>query len=331
MSISVRSRARAGFRRLAPVLGLAGWLAAGQASFVPSNVAFRLAEKDLVPEGIAHDVRTGRFFLGSIRKEKVVAVTVAGNAVDFVPTGKDGVMECLGLKVDEARRRLWVLSNKDIADRHVSAVHIFQADSGALLKKLVLEGRERRLFNDLALMPDGSAYVTDTDGHCVYFVPADLGRLDVFLDSEEFLKEANGIAASPDGAVLYVASAMHITLVDLRSKAMRPIGNPTSAADSGIDGLLYHRSGLVAVVNGVATEEEIHLARFDLSPDGRAIRGKTVIDRGNPLFNIPTTAVMAGDDLYCLANTCLGVYLRGQMNDLSKLQEPMVLKYRLAE
>ena len=200
-----------------------------------------------------------------------------------------------------------------------------------LLKKLVLEGRERRLFNDLALMPDGSAYVTDTEGHRVYCVPPDLGRLDVFLESEELLKEANGIAVSPDGAILYVASAKHITLVDLRSKAMRPIGNPTAAADSGIDGLLYHRGGLVAVVNGVATEKEIHLARFDLSPDGREIRGKTVLDRGNPLFNIPTTAVMAGDDLYCLANTCLGVYLRGQMNDPSKLQEPTVLKYRLAE
>jgi len=305
-------------------------IAAGQEKFIPASVAFTLEEKDLAPEGIAHDARTGRFFLSSMFKEKVVAVDASGKASDFIPSGKDGVMESLGLKIDEKRRRLWVMSNKTIADTRFAAVHVFDADSGNLIKKFVLEQKEPQLLNELALLEDGSAYLTDTDGFRVYFVPADLSRLELFLPSDELLNSANGITASPDGSVLYVAAAKHIVLVDVRLKTMRPIDNPSALPDSGIDGLYSHRGGLVAVVNGVKTLKEVHLARFILSPDGQEIRGRTVIDRGNPLFSVPTTAVLAGDDLYCLAVNSIDVYLRNQMSDREKLKNPTVLKYRLA-
>jgi sugar lactone lactonase YvrE len=306
-------------------------LAAGLDKYVPSSVAFTLEEKDLIPEGIAHDPRTGRFFLSSIFKEKVVAVDASGKSSDFIPSGRDGVMESLGLKIDEKNRRLWVMSNKTVADRRLSAVHVFNADSGYLIKKFVLDQKEPQLFNDLVLLRDGSAYITDTDAYRIYFVPADLSRLELFLPSDELLNAANGIAASPDGEILYVAALKHIILVDLRAKTMRPIGNPSAFPDSGIDGLYYHRGGLVAVVNGVKTLKDVHLARFALCSDGREIQGRTIIDQGNPLFNIPTTAVMTGDDLYCLAGTSLDVFLRNQMSDTEKLKKPTVLKYRLAK
>jgi sugar lactone lactonase YvrE len=305
--------------------------AAAQVPSIPASVAFRLDEKDLIPEGITHDSQTGRFFLSSLNKEKVVAVDAAGNALDFVKSGQDGVMESLGLKVDGKNRRLWVLSNKDVDGRHLSAVHVFHLDSGTLLKKFVLDGKENQLFNDLVLARDGSAYITDTEARRIYFVPGDLGRLELFLESAEMLNSANGIAISPDQAVLYVAALKHLTLIDLKTKAMRPIGNPAAAADSGIDGLLFYHGGLIAVVNEVATEKDIHIARYDLSPDGREIRNRSIIDKANPLFNIPTTAVIVGDDLFCLADTGLGVFLTNQMSDRSKLRNPTVLKYRLTE
>jgi sugar lactone lactonase YvrE len=328
----MRGRKRALSTGILPGLILASAVllaAIAAAQNAPPAVAFRLAEKDLVPEGITHDVQTGRFFLGSIRKEKVVAVDGEGRASDFILSGRDGLMEGLGLKVDPSRRRLWVLSNKDIDDRHLSAVHVFNVDSGTLLRKFVLDDKVPRLFNDLVLTREGGAYVTDTNARRIYFVPGDLGRLELFLESKELLEEANGIVSSPDGALLYVAASKHIALVEVSSKAIRPIDHPAGADDSGIDGLCYHRGDLVAVVNGVKTEADIHIARFALGPDGRRILGKTVIDKGNPLFNIPTTAVIVGDDLYCLADTCLGVFLRNQMDDPAKLSEPTVLRYRL--
>jgi len=37
-----------------------------------SRPAFELAERDLIPEDIAQDPKTGRFFISSVRKAKIV-------------------------------------------------------------------------------------------------------------------------------------------------------------------------------------------------------------------------------------------------------------------
>lgn len=295
------------------------------------SVAFRLDEVDLIPEGIAYDPQTRQFFLSSINKAKVLAVSETGVASDFVKSGQDGLLESLGLKVDAGRRRLWVLSNKEEGGRYLSAIHVFHIDSSTCLKKFVLDRASPQLFNDLALSPDGGAYVTDTEAGRVYVVAADLSPPVLFGESADLLKGANGITLSPDNGLLYVAANAWITIVDPRTGAMRPAGNRADLAQYGIDGLVCYRGDLIAVVNEVQWAEDIHIARYRLSPDGKDVVGAAIIDKGNPLFNIPTTCVVVGDSLYCLANTSLGIYLSGQMEDADRLQKPTVLKYPLRD
>jgi sugar lactone lactonase YvrE len=298
---------------------------------IPASVAFRVDEKDLIPEGIAYDPQTRQFFLSSINKRKVVAVSPAGKAADFVTTGQDGVLESLGMKVDAKNRRLWVLSNEESGGRYRSAVHVFHVDTRTCLKRFASESGAPQLLNDLVLTDDGSAYITDTEAGKVFEVPADLSRFELFAGPDDLLKDANGIAISPDNATLYVAAALGITLVGLETKALRPIGNVEAVGRQGIDGLVYYRGGLIGVVNGVKRVEDIHIARYRLSPDGREILAVSTIDKANPLFNIPTTCVIVGDSLFCLADTSLGVYLSGRMKDTDKLQKPAVLKYALRD
>ena len=305
--------------------------AAAPVGSIPASVAFRVDEKDLVPEGIAHDPRTGSFFLSSINKRKVVAVSPDGKASDFVKTGQDGVLETLGLKVDAKNRRLWVLSNEESGGRYRSAVHVFHVDTRTCLKKFASESGASQLLNDLVLTDDGTAYITDTEARKIYEVPADLSRFELFAGPDDLLKDANGIAISPDNATLYVAAALGITLIDLKTNAIWPIGNVEAVGRKGIDGLVHYRDGLIAVVNGVRTIEDIHIARYRLSPDGREIVAASTIDKANPLFNIPTTCVIAGSDLFVLADTSLGVYLQKRMNEEGKLQPPAVLKYGLGD
>ncbi|MCJ7485000.1 MAG: SMP-30/gluconolactonase/LRE family protein [Candidatus Aminicenantes bacterium] len=297
----------------------------------PCSVAFRVDEKDLIPAGIAHDPRTGQFFLSSINKRKVVAVSPGGKVSDFVKTGQDGVLETLGMKVDAKNRRLWVLSNEESGGRYRSAVHIFHVDTRTCLKKFALEGAAPQLLNDLVLTDDGSAYISDTEAKKIYEVPGDLSRFERLAGSDDLLKDANGIAISPDNATLYVAAALGITLVDIKTKSTRPIANVEAVGRQGIDGLVFYRDSLIAVVNGVKTIQDIHIARYRLSPDGREIVAASTIDKGNPKFNIPTTCVIAGGDLFVLANTSLDVYLQKRMNEEEKLQPPAVLKYVLSE
>ena len=67
----------------------------------PGTVAFRIADPELIPEGIAYDPATKTFFVGSTYKRKIVAVDAAGKTRDFTKEGQDGTF---GFKrFDQAR------------------------------------------------------------------------------------------------------------------------------------------------------------------------------------------------------------------------------------
>jgi len=109
---------------------------------VASTLAFRLAEKDLFPESVAHDPADGAFYVGSLRKRKIVTV-LDGVARDFVPAKAHGLGAVLGMKVDASRRELWAnschgdyppaLEDPDPERRGEAAVFRFALPSGSLL------------------------------------------------------------------------------------------------------------------------------------------------------------------------------------------------------
>src|SRR5882762_11191566 len=73
------------------------------------EIAFRLSEKDLIPEGIAFDPLTKSFYVSSINKRKIVKVDETGSVSDFISSRQDGIGEVLGLKV--AQGKLWSCNN----------------------------------------------------------------------------------------------------------------------------------------------------------------------------------------------------------------------------
>src|SRR6185369_15016956 len=83
----------------------------------PSRIAFTLAETDLFPEGIAYDPVDRAFFLSSLHKRKIVRVRLRANrdpmVEDFTVQAQDGLYSTLGMKVDAARRILWVCSSAE--------------------------------------------------------------------------------------------------------------------------------------------------------------------------------------------------------------------------
>src|SRR4051794_11528699 len=64
------------------------------------TVAFRLPEKDFIPEAVAWDAGTRSFLLSSIRHRKVVRLGKDGAARELVPEGKDGLWSASGIGVD---------------------------------------------------------------------------------------------------------------------------------------------------------------------------------------------------------------------------------------
>lgn len=296
----------------------------------PATVAFTVPEKDLFPEGITYDAKTKLFFLSSIHKNKVVAVYSDNKCVDFISPGQDGMLRSLGMKVDAQRRRLWIVSNSDWGESMISAIHIYNIDTRKLIKSFFTNKGKAPTFNDLALTASGGAFISDYGGNSIYQVPANLSRVELFLKSDSLLSGANGMAITPDNSLLYVASnTKGIVIVDLKIKSVQAIITRLPADTRGIDGLMIYHNSLIGVFNGNSDMGKHRISRYMLSPNGYEIASLSIVDQGNPLFNEPTSGVIVGDELYCLAATYLRQFVMDRSMDMAKLKNPIVLKYKL--
>ncbi|HJQ38829.1 MAG TPA: SMP-30/gluconolactonase/LRE family protein [Thermoanaerobaculia bacterium] len=276
--------------------------------------AFTLAERDLRPEGIACDTRSGTLYVSSVRKKKIVRVTPNGQTKDLVTEGQDGLLGVLGMKLDRTEKTIWV-AGSDEESAH-SGLFRFDLKTGKLVEKQMLPETERHLLNDLDVAPNGDVYATDTFAGTVYR----------FHDGqrEEFFKNlpgANGIAFSGDGTRLYVASSGRgIAVIDMKTKALTIVRVPEKAATVGVDGLYWYKDSLIAIQNVLGRDR---VMRYFLS-DPTSIARAEIIDSQHPLFDEPTTGAICRGAFYYFANTQLG------RTDLAALKPIVILKTPLA-
>jgi len=306
--------------------------------FSESSVAFRVPEKGLVPEGIAFDSKTGSFFVGSIRKRKIVRVLADGGPSEFVASGQDGLRGALGMRVDAARRRLWVCTRamphmEGYAKEHApdSSLFAFDADSGKLVREYPLPpnpeaSQEPSACDDLTLGPDGSVFVNDTDHTRVYVLPPDATNLEVLVDTPE-LGRTQGLAVSDDGRTLYVSNYRRVMAVNLASRRVRAVPAPADFPLNGIDGLAYYRGSLLAVQNGI---EPHRVVRLTLSRDESRITAGRILEMNNPLFDEPTLGIVANDAFHYVADSQGGRFLKNPNSvPESEQREVVVLKIPL--
>jgi hypothetical protein len=297
--------------------------------FIPSKIAFIIDEKDLFPEGLAYDSKTKQFFLTSTSKFKIITIDRKGEQSDFIQAHQDSMLRCVSIKVDAKRRRLWAISNSDWGDSVVSGIHVYDIDSARLIHKIFTPKSWAPVFNDLVLMEDGGAFITDSEGKGIYHVPPDLNEATLFVKSDSLLDEMSGIAISPDNTTLYVASGSKgIILVDAVTKKTRAIKNPLSVDTKGIDGLLRYRNSLIGVMCKDESTEAL-IVRYDLNLFENEIIAASILDQGNPLFETPTTGVFVDDTFYCLAATFLQLFTLDENNEDPLLGNPKVLKYKM--
>ncbi|MGW7264185.1 SMP-30/gluconolactonase/LRE family protein [Streptomyces sp. NPDC054842] len=270
--------------------------AATAASRTPAprvTTAYELPGDHVYPEGIAADPRTGHLYVGSYATGAVYRTTPGRRTAEvFLPAGTDGRTTANGLKTDRAGR-LWVTDS-------TAGVDVYDLRSRALLARFDVPGDAPRFVNDLAITPDGSAWLTDSVREVVYRVtPADLARAtarggrSVLTTAYELggvltphapgTFTLNGIVAA--GRHLFTVDMAAGTLhrVDLATGAVRPV------ALSGGD--LRHADGL-ELVNGTlwaAHNTTNTISRWRLSRDGTAARLERRVTDAS--LQIPTTLV----------------------------------------
>lgn len=286
------------------------------------EVAFRISEKDLIPEGIAYDATSKSFFVSSIHKNKIIRIDERNKVTDFIKSGKEGIGQALGMKVSDGK--LWVCSNTgkgNAQDR--SMVHAFDLASGDLVSKWILPPGEIHLFNDLALDSHGHVIVSDSDFGAIYRVNPKSSNLELLIKDAR-LQYVNGITMAPDDAVI-VNTFKGFFKINTATQELKALPFPNYYV-IGIDGLCFYKQSLVGIQN---VTYPVSINQYQLNATFDKIESARVLLADHPLFDIPTTGVIVDDWFYFIANSQMKNLDRDKIKDLAKLKEVLIMKIKL--
>ncbi len=302
-----------------------------------SEIAFQLPERDLVPEGIAYDPKSDTFFLGSIRKRKILRIDRAGEVVTFVPPNENGLLGVVGVKVDEERRLLWACAfdgpqneEHDPEEPQLTGVFVFHLDDGRPVAKYTVEKKsDWHMCNDLALASDGMAYVTSFAGGTIYEIDPEAGEMTEFLPLPR--TATNGIAITPDDRFLFIAAGRRILRCDRETLEVIALARPAGVEIGGGDGIYFHEGSLLMIeVRLVAGALSDRVLQLGLSGELDAIETVAVLDEDHPLYSTPTTGALVGDWFYYVANSQFRkIDEQGKMPPLEELSDITILKVPL--
>ncbi|MGK8520904.1 SMP-30/gluconolactonase/LRE family protein [Nocardia asteroides] len=265
------------------------------------HTVYELPGDHVYPEGIAVDARTGDSYVGSYATGAVYRATPdTPRAEVFLPEGANNHKTANGLEVDAAGR-LWVTDS-------TSGVAVYDLATRALLADFTVPGADPRFVNDLAITPDGTAYLTDSVRAVVYRVTPDQlaaarsgggrGELTPQFDLRAALPplepgafSLNGIVADPAGRYLLTVD---MPRGDLYRIASTPDAHPISKVTlrggdlrQG-DGLELRDGTLWAAHNTTNT-----ISRWTLSTDGTT--ATLAQQRTDEALAIPTTLARLGN------------------------------------
>jgi sugar lactone lactonase YvrE len=292
--------------------------------------SFKLEDRTLIPEGIAHDPHSGRFYVGSIAHRKVMQVDPDGSVSELAGLAAQ-LDEVLGLAMDSPRRVLYVVSTSALTTKgektRRNAVVSFDVDARRLLRRYDVPGAQQ--LNDVAVAPGGRVFASDSGSGAIYEIgvkgPGPAARE---LVPAGRIRGTNGLAASPDAKRLYVAHSTGLVVVDIASGEVKRMPNETRENVAAIDGLYEWQGQLIGVQNVTSPGRVILIS---LSRDGASIVGvKTLLSHHHNALDEPTTGAVGRDSFFLLAATAVSRYNReGVIERPETLPQPTVLRIPL--
>jgi sugar lactone lactonase YvrE len=258
--------------------------------------AFALAERDLIPEDIAYDPKTHRFFVSSARQSKIVTSDGGASQTDFAKSP----WPVLALRIDSGRRILWAATGwvphcercQD-ADKDRTALLAFDLDSGALKQRI--DSPVPGLLGDMTISQAGEIYVSEGTNGAVLHLPLGAKKLDR-LDAAGEFPSPQTPALSKDEKTLYVPDYVRgIAAITLSTGAVTWLKPADDVALNGIDGLYVYRDSFLAVQNGTTPAR---IVRFSLD-----LRKQEVLEANTPNLGEPTHGTVVGNTFYFIANS----------------------------
>jgi Cu-Zn family superoxide dismutase len=251
------------------------------------------------PEGIAYDAGSGDFYTGSAVDGTIYRGNVRSGDIGALLPGRPGLV-AFGLALD-GRGHLFV------AGGDTGFVAVYDVASRRLLAEFSNGLAPNTFLNDVAITPDGDAYITDSFNPILWRIPATAlasavatpgaapaaGPLQIFLDlsgNPLFLSagfNANGIVETPDGAYLLVVRSNTGALyrIDIGSGEVRQV-DLGGAVLSGGSGLALDGQTLFVITGETAGTGDA-ITPVTLAADfASGVVGASVTD---PTFAAPTS------------------------------------------
>lgn len=262
-----------------------------------SSLAFQIPETDLIPEDIAYDSKTKRFFISSVRKGKILT----SEGKEFARAD----WSIFALRADVPRRTLWATTAWiehcaacAPADAGRSALMAFDLDSGALKQRV--DSPVKGVLGDMTISIKGDVYVSE-GLHGAFFKLAAGGKDLERLDTPGEIGSPQTPALSLDEKTIYIPDYLRgIAAMDVATHAITWIVPAADVTLTGIDGLYVANGEFLAVQNGT-TPPRVARIRLDAQK-------AEVIEANWDGLGDPTHGVVVGSEFYFITNSGWGEY-----------------------
>ncbi|HEY1760009.1 MAG TPA: hypothetical protein VGG72_31850 [Bryobacteraceae bacterium] len=260
----------------------------------------------IYPESIT-STADGTLIVGSLGHGNVMRIAPGQTtAEEWIKPGTGGLNQVLGVFADEKSKTLWVCSNNLDQKGEATSVKAFDLKTGAIKATYPLPG-QGPLCNDIAVAPDGTAYVTDTVQGSVVMLKPGSKSLEIAA-KDPLLAGADGLAFG-ETRILYVncVSTNKLLRLDLgldgKSKSVtelklsRPVDRPDGMRAIGKNRLLMaENSGNMDIVTFDGQNAVIKTIKEGLesTPGVTATRGMAWIVEGK--LNYRNDAQLKGKD-----------------------------------
>jgi hypothetical protein len=280
---------------------LAERLLANAAPSARAEVVATLPDPGLLAEDVAHDPRTGSFYVSSIHRRKIVVVDSSGAVRDFIAPAQDGVWGVFGLALDGARGLLWgsvaavpTIERYDSADSGRTALFAWDVVRGSLHARVEApRDGASRLLGDIALGPDGTVYATESLGGALYRLAPGADSLERIAPPGTFGSPQTPVVLDGGARLLVADYPRGIVRFDTATGTVAPIEKPRALALTGVDGLYRVEGGLVAVQNGTAPARVL---RIGYDAGANRFTEWDVLEQGSPMLGEPNHGVVVGDE-----------------------------------
>lgn len=298
-------------------------------STLAQSVEFEVQDPQLIPEGITVDSVSGKFYISSIAKNKIIEVS-DGSTTDFIQPGQYGFVGGLGIHVDAVHHILWACSGDFNGQTYTTGIFAFDLMTHKPIHKFFLPAdTAKNFFNDLAIADNGDVFITNTDNNSIWYWKFKADHPEKM--KLEGVTEPNGIVWNKSRRVLFIATRKGLMSLSPGTLKLNTLPNTGSETSDGLDGLVMYKNSIVAVRNGFRDRSRHGVLQFYLSPDGQTIVKIKTIDQLNPLFDIPTTLAIRGNQLFVIGNSKMDLLDDQKRIDPRRApKNPIILRYTLS-